>query len=68
VSGPAARHETILTISGAVDRDESWFTPLGHRWRGAGVGGGGSVVGVGGRHCDVCACVSARDEVFDGLV
>jgi hypothetical protein len=52
VMGLVARHETILTISGAVDRDESWFTPLGH-----GVGGGGGVVAVGGRHCDVCACV-----------
>jgi hypothetical protein len=31
VSRPAARHETILTISGTVDRDESWFTPFGHR-------------------------------------
>jgi hypothetical protein len=31
VMGLVARHETILTISGAVDRNESWFTPLGHR-------------------------------------
>jgi hypothetical protein len=31
VSRPTARHETILTKSGAIDRAESWFTPLGHR-------------------------------------
>jgi hypothetical protein len=61
VMGLVARHETILTISGAVDCDRSWFTPFGHRRRGAGVGSGGGVVSVGGRHCDVCACVFARE-------
>ena len=51
--GPVARHETILTECGAFDGDESRLAPLGHRRRGAGVGGGGGVVGVGSRHCDV---------------
>jgi len=67
VSGPAARHETIFTECGAFDGDESRLAPLGHRRRGAVVGGGSGVVGVGGRHCDVwCVCGFAREDLLAG--
>ena len=67
VTWPSARHESILTKFGAMDCDKSWFAPLGHQRRGAGVGGGGGVVGVGSRHCDVwCVCGFAGEYLLAG--
>jgi hypothetical protein len=41
--GVAARRKPVLAMSGAYNLDKSFFTPLGHRWRG--VGGGDVSVG-----------------------